>query len=85
MQMKLLGIISIISENKWEYNWAVHQLLTGVKDVYESVRMEVLHNILNEFSMPMKLVRIMCLYETYINIWTTKHLSHTFPIKNGLK
>ena len=85
MQMKLLGIISIISENKCEYNWAVHQLLTGVKDVYDSVRMEVLHNILNEFRMPMKPVRIMCLYEAYINIWTTKHLYCIFPIKNGLK
>jgi hypothetical protein len=85
MQRKLFGIISIISEKKWEYNWAVHQLPTGVKDVYDSVRMEVLHNILNEFGMPMKPFTIMCLYETYINIWTTKHLSRTFPIQNGLK
>jgi len=47
--------------------------------------MEVLHNILSEFGMLMKPVMIMCLCETYINIWTMKRLSHTFPIKNGLK
>ena len=65
---EIIGIISIMSENKWEYNWAVHQLFTGVTNIYDSVRMEVLHNTVNEFGMSMKPGRIMCLYETYINI-----------------
>jgi hypothetical protein len=35
----------------------------------------------------MKLVRLvkMCLNETYSRVWVGKHLSGTFPIKNGLK
>jgi hypothetical protein len=27
----------------------------------------------------------MCLNETYSRVWASKHLSDTFPIKNGLK
>jgi hypothetical protein len=49
--------------------------------------MEVLHNILIEFGIPMKLVRVikMSLNETDINICADKHLSAAFPIQNGLK
>jgi hypothetical protein len=40
-----------------------------------------------EFGIRMKLVRLikMCLNETYSRIWVGKHLSDTFPVKNGLK
>ena len=31
---------------KWEYNDAVHQLFTDFKKAYDSVRREVLYNIL---------------------------------------
>jgi hypothetical protein len=72
---------------KWEYKEAVHQLFTDFKRAYDSVRMEVLYNILIEFGIPTKLVRLvkMCINETYIRVWVGKHLSDTFPIKNGLK
>jgi hypothetical protein len=48
---------------------------------------EVLYNILIEFGIAMKLVRLvkMCLNETYSRFRVGKHLSDTFPIKNGLK
>jgi hypothetical protein len=51
------------------------------------VRKEVLYNILIEFGVPMKLVRLikMCLNETYSKVHIGKHLSDSFPIKNGLK
>jgi hypothetical protein len=51
------------------------------------VRREVLYNILIEFGIPMKLVRIikMCLNETYSKVHIGKHLSDSFPIQNGLK
>jgi hypothetical protein len=57
------------------------------KKAYDSVRREVLHNILIEFGIPMKLVRLikMCLNETYSKIRIGKHLSRAFPIQNGLK
>jgi len=46
-----------------------------------------LYNILNEFGIPKKLVRliIMCLTETYSRVWVSKNLSDKFPIRNGLK
>jgi hypothetical protein len=51
------------------------------------VRREVLYNIIIEFGVPMKLVRLieMCLNETYSKIHTGKHLSNSFPIQNSLK
>ena len=54
---------------------------------YDSVRSEVLYNILIEFGIPMKLVRLikMCLTETYSRVRVGKNLSDMFPIKNGSK
>ena len=39
---------------KWEYNEAVHQLFIDFKKAYESVRREVLYNILIELGSPRK-------------------------------
>jgi len=76
-----------ILEKKWEYNEAVHQLFIDFKKAYESVRREVLYNIVNEFGIPMKLARLikMCLTETYSKVWVGKNLSDMCPIRNGLK
>jgi len=48
---------------------------------------QVLYNILIEFGIPMKLVRLikMCLNETYSRVRVSKNLSHMFPVKTGLK
>jgi hypothetical protein len=47
----------------------------------------VLHDVLNEFGIPMKLTRLikMCLNEAYSTDRVGKHLSAMFPIRNGLK
>jgi hypothetical protein len=65
----------------------VHQLFIDFKKAYDSVRREVMYNILIEFGIPMKLVRLikMCLSETYSRVRVGKQLSDTFPIKTGLK
>ena len=64
-----------ILEKKWEYNEAVHQLSVDFKKAYDSVRREVLYNILIEFWIPRKLVRLikMCLTETYSRVWVGKN------------
>jgi len=73
-----------ILEKKWECNETVHRLCIDLKKAYDSVRREVLHNILIEFGFPMLLVGLikMCLEETcsivqvsktfvwYISYWT---------------
>jgi hypothetical protein len=65
----------------------VHQLFTDVKKAYDSVRREVLYNILIEYGISMKLVKLMkmYLYETYSTVRVGKNLSFMFPIRNGLK
>ena len=65
----------------------MHQLFIDFKKAYDSVRREFLYNILIEFCIPMKLLRLikLCLTETYIRVWVGKNLSCMFPIRNGLK
>ena len=74
-------------KKKWEYNEAVHQLFIYFNKAYDSVRMEVLYNILIEFGVPKKLVRLfkMCLTETYSRVRVGKNVSHMFLIRNDLK
>jgi len=76
-----------ILENNCEYNEAVHQLFIDFKKAYDSVRREVLYNILIEFGVLQKLVKLikMCLTETYSRVRGGKNLSDMFPIRNGLK
>jgi hypothetical protein len=55
-----------ILEKKWECNGTEHQQSTYLKTAYDSFKREVLYNILLEFGIPKKLVRLlnMCLNET---------------------
>jgi hypothetical protein len=69
-----------ILEKKWGYNRTVHQRFVDFKKDYDSARMDVLYNILIEFGVPMKLVRLikMCLNNTYGKVHIDKHLSIIF-------
>jgi hypothetical protein len=82
---QLLSILQIL-EKKWEYTEAKLQLFIDFKNSY-SVRREVLYNILIEFGIPVKLVRLikMCLNETYSRVCVSEHFSDMFPVKNGYK
>ena len=65
----------------------MHQLFIYFKKAYDSVRRDVLYNILIEFGILMKLVRLikMCLTEAYSRVRVGKSLSEMFPTRNGLK
>ena len=74
-------------EKKLKHNGAVHQLFINFKKAYDSVRREVLYNILMKFGIPKKLIRLikMCLTEICSRVPVGKKLSDMFPIMNGLK
>ena len=65
----------------------MHKLFIDLKKACDSVRREVLYNILIEFVILMKPVWLkkMCLNETDSRVRVGKHLSDMFPIKNGLQ
>jgi len=65
----------------------VLHLYIDFKKAYDSVRREVLYNILIEFGILMKLIRLIkrCLTETYGRVWVGKNLSDMFHIRMGLK
>jgi hypothetical protein len=56
------------------------ELLIGSKKAHDSVRREVLYNILIEFEIPMKLIRLikMCLNGTCNKVHIGQHLSDEF-------
>ncbi|KAJ4439572.1 hypothetical protein ANN_07699 [Periplaneta americana] len=76
-----------IMEKKWEYKGTVHQLFIHFKKAYDSVKRDVLYDILIEFGIPKKLVRLikMCLSETYSRVRIVQFLSDAFPIHCELK
>jgi hypothetical protein len=65
----------------------MHQLVIDIKKGYDSVRREVLYNILTEFGTPMKLVRLIKVYliETYSRVQVGKNLSDMLSVRNDLK
>jgi hypothetical protein len=65
----------------------VLQLFIDFKKAYDSVKWEGSYNILIEFGIPLKLVRLLELHlnETYSRICASRHLSDMFLIYNVLK
>jgi hypothetical protein len=72
--------IHYIRQRKLKYNKAVHQLFIDFKKAYDSVKREVLYNILTEFGIPRQLVTLIkiCLKEKYSKVRTGKYLSDSF-------
>jgi hypothetical protein len=63
----------------------VYQLFKNFRKAYDSVKRKVLYNILLEFGIPKKLVRLIkiSLNETYRKVRIGKLLSNEFPTHNG--
>jgi hypothetical protein len=66
---------------------AVHQLFKDFEKAYDSVRREIIYNIIIDLGVPKNLVRLikMCLTENFSRVRVGKNLSDNFPIRNGLK
>jgi hypothetical protein len=60
----------------------MHRLFIDCKKAYDSVRREVLCNIVIDFGIPMKLERLikMCLNEMCSRVWVGTHLLDMFPV-----
>jgi hypothetical protein len=65
----------------------VHQHFIDFKKAYDSIRREAWYNILIEFGIPIKVVRLvrLCLTEMFNRAGVGKNLSDVFPIRFGLK
>jgi hypothetical protein len=61
---------------KWEYNEAVRQLSIDFQKDCDSVRREILINIIIQFGIHMELVRLikMCLNEIYSRVRVGRHV-----------
>jgi hypothetical protein len=72
-----------IFEKKWEYKQTVYQLLIDFKKACDSVSGEILYNIVIEFGILTKLVRLIkfCLTETCSRLWVGRNLSDMFHTK----
>jgi len=67
-------------------NEAVLQLFIDLKKAYDSVRREILYNILIALGIPYETDKAnKNVSETYSRVRICKHLSEMFPIRNGLK
>jgi len=62
-------------KKKWKYDERVHKLFIDFKEAYDSVRREVLCNILIQSGIPIKLERLtkLCLNETCSTVRLGKH------------
>ena len=80
-------ICQTLGGKKWENNEAVHKLFIDLMKSYDSVRRAVLYNILIEFGISLKLVRLIkiCLNETYSRVGVGSYLSDMFSVKSVFK
>jgi hypothetical protein len=67
-------------------SYKVLQLFIDFKKAHDSVRWEVLYNILIEFGIPLKIIRLieMCLNDTYSEVRIGKPLYDSFPIQRNI-
>lgn len=76
-----------IMEKAWEYNIAIHQLFLDFKQAYDSIDRNVLFNIMEEFGIPAKLIRLTkaTLTDTKCKILLQNILSDNFTVDTGVR
>jgi hypothetical protein len=81
----LIGLLTLVRYER-KNGRTMRQPFINLKKTYNSVRGELQYNIITEFGISMKLVRLikMCLDETYSKV-CIGNLSDMFPIRNDLK
>jgi hypothetical protein len=79
------AFVKYLRKNGNKTKQRIRYLLTS--RTYALVRRELLYNILVEFVISVKLVRLIkvCCNETFSRVLVGKHLSEMISIKNGLK
>ena len=76
-----------IMEKSWEFNITIHQLFVDFKQAYDSLDRNVFFSIMEEFCIPMKLIRLTkaTLMDTKCRILIQNSLSDPFDIDTGFK
>jgi hypothetical protein len=71
---------------KWEYDGRVQQLFMYFDKSYDTVRSEILYNLLIACSIPLKLVALIKIFlnESYSNVGINKNLPDAVLIQNGV-
>jgi hypothetical protein len=76
-----------ILEKKLEYNGTGYHLFIDFAKAYDSMRTELLYNILTDCGISMKLIRLIkiCSNETYRKVHIDKSLLEESSMQNGIK
>jgi sorting nexin-29 len=79
--------LRMILEKAWEYKVDIHQLYIGYKQAYDTINRAELVEIMKEFGIQMKLVRLvkMTLANTYSNVKIQGNLSTSSETTTGLR
>src|ERR1700753_3385205 len=74
-------------EKSWEFNITIHQLFVDFKQAYDSLDRNVFFSIMEEYCIPMKLIRLTkaTLMDTKCRILIQNSLSDPFDIDTGFK
>jgi len=82
-----LSMIGQIIEKKYEYRQDFWQIFVDFRKAYDSIHRESLYNIMEEFGIPNKLVKLtkMCMEGTKYQVRVDSTLSEAFTVETGLK
>ena len=82
-----LFTVKLLLQKCWEYNIDVYQIFVDFKQAYDSIDRSVLYNIMLNFGIPAKLVRLtrMTMTNTVSQVRVQNRLTDLFETRTGLK